>query len=123
MAIKTVLIDDFDGTPISGPAVTTHFSLNGAMYEIDLSAENAQKLKDALAPFIKFGRKVAAGPEVMARDIAKAKTAAKRRGVGRHSNGSNDLTAIREWARASGHTLGDRGRIAAAILEAYAAVQ
>ena len=112
MAIKTVLIDDFDGTPLSGGS-TTRFSLNGTEYEIDLGAENVAKLKDALAPFIKAGRRVGAA--------ASPKAAPRRRAAGRHSNGANDVTAIREWARANGHTIGDRGRIPAPILDAYAA--
>ncbi|OJX65941.1 MAG: hypothetical protein BGO95_05940 [Micrococcales bacterium 73-13] len=110
MAIKTVHIDDLDGTPLSGNS-TTRFSLNGVEYEIDLAPANAAKLKAALAPFIKAGRRVGAPA---------AKAAPRRRGGGRHSNGAKDVTAIREWARANGHSVGDRGRIPASILEAYA---
>ena len=110
MAIKTVLIDDFDGSPLSGVSTTT-FALNGAQYEIDLGAENAQKLKDALEPFIKAGRRVGGA----------AKPA--RRGAGRHSNGSNDVSAVRSWAREHGYALGDRGRIPAEILAAYEAAK
>ena len=111
MAIKTVLIDDFDGAPLSGGATSTTFSLNGVQYEIDLAPENVAKLKDALAPFIKAGRRVGG--------TGGAKPAPQRRGAGRHSNGANDLTAVRAWARENGHTLGDRGRIPSPIIEAY----
>ncbi len=110
MAIKTVLIDDFDGTPLSGGSTTT-FSLNGTQYEIDLAPENVEKLKDALAPFIKAARRVGAAQ----------KSSPRTRGAGRHSNGSNDVSAIREWAKANGYALGDRGRIPAEIQAAYAA--
>ncbi len=119
MAVKTVFIDDLDGTPIAGSANTTTFSLNDAMYEIDLTPENTARLKDALAPFVKAGRRVVAPPEVMARVVKNASNAAKRRGAGRHSNGANNVTAIREWARANGFTIGDRGRIPTPVLEAY----
>ncbi|MBO9577155.1 MAG: Lsr2 family protein [Microbacteriaceae bacterium] len=114
MAIKTVLIDDFDGSPLAGGSTTT-FSLNGAAYEIDLSAENAEKLKEALAPFIRAGRRVAAGSAPRA---ASTRPAARR---STRSNGSNDLTAIREWAKANGHVVGERGRIPAPVREAYEA--
>ena len=40
-------IDDLDGSDASG---TFDFSLDGLQYQIDLSAENAAKLRDALAP-------------------------------------------------------------------------
>jgi len=113
MAIKTVLIDDFDGSPLSPGASTTTFSFNGAQYEIDLGPENVAKLRDALGPFIKAGRRVGGA----------GKAAPRRRGAGRHSNGSNDVTAIREWARANGHTIGDRGRIPAALIAAYEAAK
>jgi len=106
MAIKTVLIDDFDGTPLSG-ATTTTFSLNGAHYEIDLGPENAARLAEALEPFIKAGRRVSdAGTRG-------ARTAPRR------SASRTDLAAIREWAQANGHQVGDRGRIPAHIIEAY----
>ena len=116
MAIKTVLIDDFDGTPLSGNSSSTTFSINGAQYEIDLGPANAQKLKDALAPFVKAGRRVGASSSAGAK-------AAPRRRSGRHSNGANDVTAIRAWAQAQGLKVGDRGRIPAEILAAYAAQQ
>ena len=112
MAVKTVLIDDFDGTPLSGVSTTT-FALNGAQYEIDLSPENAEKLKDALAPFIKAGRRVGAS--------STARSTPRRRAAGRHSNGSNDVSAVRVWAKEHGYELGDRGRIPAEILNAYEA--
>jgi len=115
-----MLIDDFDGTTISGTATTTHFSLNHVAYEIDLGPENLQKLKDALAPFIKAGRR-ASTSEPTARSSART-TPASRRGRGTHSNGARDVTAIREWAKANGFEIGDRGRIPAQVLEAYAAL-
>jgi hypothetical protein len=112
MAIKTVLIDDFDGTPLTGVSTTT-FALGGVQYEIDLGPENAQKLRDALEPFIKAGRRVGGG----------AKAAPRSRGAGRHSNGSNDVSAIRVWAKEHGYALGDRGRIPAEIVNAYEAAK
>jgi Lsr2 protein len=48
-----VLIDDLDG---SDAQHTVTFSLDGQQYEIDLSAQNSQRLHDALAPFMSNGR-------------------------------------------------------------------
>ena len=51
MAQQTTVrfIDDLDGSDASG---TFDFSLEGRNYQIDLSDENAAKLRDALAPYI-----------------------------------------------------------------------
>jgi len=111
MAHKIVLVDDLDGTELGDNAVTTRFSLNGAHYEIDLNESNQQKLADALAPFVAAGRRASASAA-----SGRAATA-KKRGGGTKSNTS----AIREWANANGHPVGDRGRIPAHIVEAYEA--
>lgn len=105
MAIKTVLVDDLDGTPLAPGASSTSFSINGVAYEIDLAPDNVEQLRAALAPFIAAGRRSGSAP-------AKAARAAKGSDPAR-------LAAIREWARANGHSVSDRGRIAGSIIEAY----
>ena len=96
--VITRVIDDIDG---SEDAQTVSFAFDGKSYEIDLSAENKQKLADALAPFI------AAGRTTSSRSSAPAK------------GGRKDLAAIREWAAANGYEVSARGRIAANIVQAY----
>lgn len=100
------LIDDLDGTPLED-GVTVSFALDGAEYEIDLSAKNAEALREAFAPYVKVGRKLGRS--------GSAPVPPRRR------KSSNDLNAIREWARANGHTVSDRGRVAASVIEAYKA--
>lgn len=59
MAIKQMMMDDVDGTPIpEGAGGTVSFGFRGVSYEIDLTAENAEKLAAALAPFIENAREV-----------------------------------------------------------------
>lgn len=54
--VTVTLVDDFDG---AGPAdETVEFSIDGVSYEIDLSASNAQKLRDEFKPWIDAGRRV-----------------------------------------------------------------
>ena len=54
--VTVTLVDDFDG---SGPAdETVEFSIDGVSYEIDLSAKNAQKLRDDFKHWIDAGRRV-----------------------------------------------------------------
>lgn len=57
----TQIIDDLDGTILEdGQGVTIRFALEGTSYDIDLSEGNAQKLRDALAPFIEAVQPVTA---------------------------------------------------------------
>jgi hypothetical protein len=52
------LTDDFDGGEADE---TISFALNGENYEIDLSAKNAARLREAFAPFIEKGRRGSRG--------------------------------------------------------------
>ena len=44
--VQTLFIDDIDGSAAEG---TVRFELDSTEYEIDLNAEHAQQLRDALA--------------------------------------------------------------------------
>jgi hypothetical protein len=106
----TQLIDDIDG---SEAEETITFGIDGANYEIDLNAKNAGKLRDALATYIGH-----------ATPIRRTRTTAS---SGRSSSASSSparadreqTQAIREWARANGYDVKDRGRIPAEIVDAY----
>jgi Lsr2 len=99
------LVDDLDGSQ-ADEQVT--FAVDGRSYEIDLSAANGARLRDALAPFV---------------------SAARRSGARRGSAGSAPATrpstdreqnqAIREWAVQQGMKISERGRIPSNVLEAY----
>lgn len=106
MATKVIrtLIDDIDG---SNADETVSFRIDGADYEIDLTAANAAGLREALAPYIAAGRKIAS--------TGKQSLRPKRQGKRQSSSSSN----IREWAENNGHKTSSRGRIPARILEAY----
>jgi hypothetical protein len=56
---KTVIVkltDDLDGGDADE---TVLFALDGNSYEVDLSATNASKLRDALKPYVEKGRRSA----------------------------------------------------------------
>ena len=106
-------IDDLDGSEASG---TVDFSLEGRNYQIDLSDENAAKLREALTPFIDAARK--AGRRSGGRARSQRQTALTEK-PGRSSR--EETQAIREWARQNGHQVSDRGRIPKSVLEAYQA--
>ncbi|MEX5261467.1 Lsr2 family protein [Kocuria sp. CPCC 205263] len=100
--VQIILEDDLDGGPAEE---TVRFGLDGAQYEIDLSEENAAKLRDAVRPFIAKARR------------AQSKQAPKQ---ARPTGKSNpDTAAIRQWARENGHPVSDRGRIHQDVQKAY----
>ncbi|GAB3156068.1 Lsr2 family protein [Microbacterium neimengense] len=102
----TRLIDDLDGEVLEA-GKTIHFSLEGRAYEIDLSDENVEKLREAFAPFIKAGR-----------SIGSASRSTSTRGRATKKD-SRDLGAVREWAAVNGYEVSARGRVPAAVLAAY----
>lgn len=101
--VQVVLLDDIDG---GAADETVTFSLDGVSYEIDLSAGNAAKLREAMAPWVGGARRVGGRTRTVTR-----------RGAARSSGGKN--TEIREWARASGYSVSDRGRIPAEVKAAF----
>ena len=105
--IQTLLIDDLDGGAAEG---TVRFGLDGTEYEIDLNAEHARRLRDALAAYVRAGRRVSGGSRRPARD--------GRRGT---ASGPN-TTEVREWAKAQGIEVKDRGRVPAELVARFKAV-
>lgn len=104
--IEVQLTDDIDGTDIpAGRGETITFALDGKAYEIDLTNKNATALRKTLAPYVSAGRPV------------KSSRGAR---VKRTTVGSNSRT-IKEWARANGYEVNDRGRIPNDIREAFEA--
>ena len=103
------LIDDLDG---GAAEETVGFGLDGRLYEIDLSAKNAEKLRDALATYENAGRRVSGGAAGRNRRGAA-------QGARSTSAGEDDSRLIREWAAQHGHAVNSRGRIPAHVRQAY----
>ena len=100
--VQVVLIDDLDG---GSATETVSFGLDGTKYEIDLNADNAAALRADLEKWTAKARKVSAG---------RARRAA---GSGRKSR--TDAHAVREWARAQGMEVSERGRVSQDLRDAY----
>ncbi len=111
MARTTIvqLTDDIDG---SAAAETIRFAVDGRTYEIDLSTEHAESLRDSLAQFVAAARRAGRGDEL------------PRRGQGRHGRpqGGNS-SAVRAWARENGVPVSPRGRIPEAVVAQYTSAQ
>jgi hypothetical protein len=104
--VNVMLVDDLDG---SVAQETVSFGLDGRQYDVDLSAANAAQLRDALAAFVAVARR--GNGRVRQRPVSV--------NGARPSVDRERTAAVREWARAHGHEVSDRGRISKAVMEAY----
>ena len=104
--IQTLFIDDLDGSEAEG---TVRFGLDGSEYEIDLNAEHAQALRDALARYVQAARRAGGSTR---RPVRRGRRAPA---------GGVDSTEVREWARAQGIEVKDRGRVPAELVARFKA--
>jgi len=107
VAQRTILelVDDLDG---GNADETVTFSLDGVEFEIDLSADNAARLRDTLAEYVGHARRVG-GRKQRGAGLPKPTT----------GNGKPDTQAVREWARSQGETVAERGRVPQALLTRF----
>lgn len=107
------LVDDLDGTLLEpGSGETVLFSLDGVAYEIDLTDENAARLRDSLDRYRSAARTVSSG---------RGRPAPGRDDDGRRRrrSGQSDYGPVRAWAKENGFAVSERGRVAASVMEAY----
>lgn len=103
MRVVEVFEDDLDGSTAD---VTLSFAFDGTSYEIDLSNASAQRMREVIQPYVEAARIV-------------TNTRSTRRAP---SRGSGDSPAVvRQWARANGYEVNERGRIPAGLVAAYRA--
>jgi len=103
--IMTSFVDDIDGSQAEG---TVRFGLDGADYEIDLSAEHAAALRTALEGYIAAARKSQGARRPV------------RRGRRAGDSGPN-TTEVREWAKSQGIDVKERGRVPAELVVKFQA--
>ena len=106
--VQVLLLDDLSGGEADE---TVTFALDGKTYEIDLNSENANKLRSALEPYVKAGRRAGGGRSGRGRGRGAASSGG--------SGSSQDTAKIRAWAKENGYEVNDRGRVPANIREAY----
>ncbi|MBA8792795.1 hypothetical protein FHX74_000389 [Friedmanniella endophytica] len=92
--------DVVDGSPAE---VSVQVTLDGTIYLLPLSRANAARLRDDLGPWVAAARRVGA-------PVRRASAPTDR----------SQLAKIRSWAKQNGHSINARGRIPAAIQQAFA---
>lgn len=103
------LIDDLDGTAAEDVEAVS-FGLDGVTYDIDLKPGNAARLRDGLADFVASARRVGGRTK---------RATSTSRTIVAEARTKEQTKAIREWAKAQGHELSDRGRIPTSIIEEF----
>lgn len=104
----THIVDDLDG---SQDAAEVRFAYDGTEYTIDLSDKNRAAFEKALRPYIDAGIKATRSPGARRTKTTSPQT--------KTQTSRTDLRQIREWAKAQGLEVSDRGRIPAAIVEQF----
>lgn len=98
--VEVTLVDDLDGGQADE---TIAFGLDGTQYVIDLTSKNAKQLRDSLAKYIDAAR----------RDKGAQLTG---RTGGRKAPAGPNTSDVREWAKAQGHEVSERGRVSKALV-------
>ena len=112
--VQVLLVCDLHDDEVEGSETVT-FGLDGTSYEIDVCDDHAGELRDAFAPFVGAARRAGRAP------AAPAQRRGGRRASGGGSGDKQRVQDIREWARNNGHKVSERGRLSAAVVEAYEA--
>ncbi|BFO23118.1 Lsr2 family protein (plasmid) [Streptomyces sp. KM77-8] len=110
MADRLILVDDLDEESIKG-VERIDFMWRGTEYEIDLNPEHLAEYDEVLAPLLKVAR-VKQGAGRKGRKATKPK-----------SETTAETKKMRDWAKANGHDVPDRGPIPREVREAYARAQ
>ena len=113
--VNVKFVDDLDGSDAAG---TVSFAIDGRAYEIDLSEDNAARLRDSLASFVAAARKSGGSAAAAGRRTQKMTASSGRRA---QPLDREQTAAIRAWARQNGHQVSDRGRISKTVVDAFQA--
>ncbi len=103
--VQVLLVCDIHGDETPA-AETVTFSVAGTAYEMDVCAEHVAAFREAFAPFVGAARK------------RNSRGGANRRRRG-GASAEGRAGEIREWARAQGIAVSERGRIPAELAAKY----
>ncbi len=93
-----------------GDVATRNFTV-GSAREIDLCAKHNAQFERALAPFVEASRRISGRAPLQRRTP----------GYSRNTSVRARQHEIREWAKAQGRQLSDRGRIPVSVIQDYEA--
>ena len=106
--VQIDLVDDLNGEVAQE---TVRFGLDGKEYEIDLTTENAEKLRSTLSEYVDKARKARASRKQGGQQPTTVASTTKSK--------REDTQKIRQWAQDNGFSPSSRGRISQSIVDAY----
>jgi hypothetical protein len=120
--VQVLITCDLDEDEVEA-AETVTFGHNGATYELEMCQQHLDEFNNWISEYVAAARRV--GTPARTRRAAGSAPAPRRRPSRgpRAARGGGDIGAIREWARANGFAVSDRGRISRAVREAYEAAK
>jgi len=102
--VTVEMTDDLDGSQAD---TTVRFAIDGTTYEIDLSKRNAAAMRRTFDRYVEHARRA-----------GRTSRGPRRTGRNRHHS-----AAVREWAKAQGLKVSERGRIPADVVAQYEATK
>ena len=119
-AIQVIVTCDLHGDEQVEGAATVGFGFDGRLLELDLCQQHLDEFNAALGTWADRGREYGrfAAPGDGRTPRAGGRRAPRARASGRSGESTSD---VRQWARAQGMQVNDRGRIPAEVVEAYQA--
>lgn len=111
--IEVVLTCDLHEDEVAASETVT-FGLDGYTYAFELCPEHLEEFHGTMQGYVAAARRADQPRRSRSGGSAGSGSSARRSDPG-------DLAAIRDWARANGWKVSDRGRIAAEVREAYEA--
>lgn len=108
MVSKTIVLLISDLSEVDADE-SVKFALDGVDYEIDLTSDEAAKLRDSLAEYIAVARRASGARKQTTRRTTLAPTVTTK----------EERATIRAWAAANGYRAPGMGRIPEATINAY----
>ncbi len=110
--IQTLSTDDLD--PELEASQTIAFAVDGTSYEIDLSDEHADQLREAFEPYVAAARKVGGRAGARGASRPSGRASASSRG-----GDAVDPGAVRAWAKERGISVSERGRVKGSVVAQF----
>jgi len=101
--VQTIIVSDISGAD-ANDGESVEFTYRGVSYAIDLTKQEADSFDHAMEIYTSH---------------AQRQSGRRTGGSGKSTTDRQRLQAVREWARANGHTVSDRGRVSQQIQDAY----